>query len=92
MPTTAYSYGTCTWLATLIEAGWQLSVVEHHTPGQHVTLRLVEDDFEPLDLAAPDLRTVGVMAEKVPDGVFVPTSSKAEAVELLDRAYREVTE
>ena len=90
MSQTAISYGTAAWLASLIETGWQLSVGEHFEPGEHVVLRLVEDEFTPLELVRPDTRTVGVLACRDTDGVFVPTSSKAAAVALLDRAYREM--
>ena len=92
MATAAISFGTASWLASLMETGWNLTVVEHLVPGQHTVLRLVEDDFEPLELQAPDLRTVGVLATRGTDGVFVPCASKLAAKELLDRAFREFDE
>ena len=89
MAHTAISYGTAAWLASLIDAGWKLGVVHHFIPGEHVVLRLVEDDFDELELKAPDLRTVGVLAEKGGDGVFIPCSDREAATDLLNLAYRE---
>ena len=83
MPTSVISYGTTAWMASLIETGWQLSVVESFVPGEHVTLRLVEDDFEPLELVRPDTRTVGVLATRGTDGVFVPCDTRGAAEALL---------
>jgi hypothetical protein len=92
MADTAISYGTTIWLADLAAAGWTLTVVEQHTTPHRVTLHLVEDDFEPMELVAPDLHRVGVLARKGGDGVFVSCHNEEEARALLGRVLNEEEE
>lgn len=85
MAATAISYGTEVWLGELARSGWTLTVSERRPVGTAATLRLVEDEFEPLELLAPT-RQVGVLAQdEHGSGVFVPCAADDEAHSLLQR-------
>ncbi len=86
---TAITYGTEAWLASLAEAGYDLTVSENRAPARRITLRVVSDDLEPLELSAPERVCVGVLARKDGVGAFVPCPSEADARELLGRVMAE---
>lgn len=89
MADAAISYGTQVWLADLKRSGWHLTVSEQRLPAK-TTLRLLEDEFEPLTLLAPIVR-IGVLAlDGQGDGVFVPCDSKESAWRLLERVDQEL--
>ncbi len=89
MTATAYTYGTIEWLRTLHADGWELTVTENRRPGPSYVIRLVEDDFEQVELAQPGSVTVGVLAAKEPSGIFVPCGSEGEARDLLANVMEE---
>ena len=84
MPATI-TYGVELWLVDLQADGWELRVVSNHAPERHSVIRLVEDDFEPLDLLAPARVSVGVLASRGAVSHYVPCRSERDAWELLGR-------
>jgi hypothetical protein len=75
MAATAISYGTKEWLAELVSAGWEASVVK----------RL------PVDITAenPDVGVMVTNDEGA--GVFVPCPCEHDAIELLEAALGDET-
>ncbi len=89
MPAVAITYGTVSWLSTLLGAGYELSVSENRAPSRRITLHVVEDDFTPLELSAPERVCVGVLARKDEVGAFVPCRDEEDARGLLARVMAE---
>lgn len=83
------SIGTTIWLAALATEGWELSVHVEVIPGRRVVVHQQEDDFEPLELLAPERHVYGVRATKGDGREFVPCGSERDAWALLKRVLSE---
>ena len=91
MATITISYGTRQWLAELLQAGWEASIVERRDVRADSPVLLAEHLAELNRVKVQPAMEVGVLVTDGHSGSFIPCATKAEAVELLKSALMEVT-